>query len=94
MSNEQGILNRDNAEQILRGVNKGFFKGGFSKLGSGHTKQADPNGFALTQMNSGMSLGGGEARQVQDMEAAYNIVKNAEQIKNVDFSRLQGSEGR
>ncbi|MBQ8464874.1 MAG: hypothetical protein IJ529_06120 [Alphaproteobacteria bacterium] len=97
---KEGILTKENTEQILRGVtDKSFFKGSLSKLSSGNTKQANENAPALVAMHDNYTIGFGLSKQVQEekMARAAEIVAKAEEerIEKIATQKLlkQGGMG-
>ena len=84
--NKEGILTKENTEQILRGVSdKSFFKGSLSKLSSGNTKQADENAPALVAMHDNYTIGLGVSKQVQEDKMA----RAAEIVAEADAERME-----
>lgn len=78
MSKEQGILTKENSENILRNVDRSFFKGSFSKLGSGASRKVDENMPAMVAMHEGDVIATGHSVPVSHMEKVIELVNMAE----------------
>ena len=78
MSKEQGILTKKNSEIILRKIDRSFFKGSFSKLGSGASRKVDENMPAMVAMHESNAIATGHSVPVSQMEKAIELVDRAE----------------
>ena len=78
MNNEQGVLTKENTKAILSGVDRSFFNGGFSKLGSGATSVKDANMPAMALLHQDNVLSSGLSPDVKNMDRATEIVKKAD----------------
>lgn len=91
MSKEQGLLNKDNAERILRGVSdKSFFKGSFSKTSSGLSHDGDANAPAIVEMHNDLAVATGRMKASYEQTAAQEL---ANSVLPTKYSSQQWADG-